>query len=134
MRPAQMLLGLTVNDHWKVLEFASRPKDATGGKFSTGYIVENIDGRRGFLKAMDYVEALQHPDAPKMLEIMTTSYNFEKRVCEKCRDNYMKRVVHAIETGYIQADPAQPFSRVEYLIFDLADGDIRAHLDAQQAV
>ena len=29
--------------------------------------------------------------------------------------------------------PGQPFSKVEYLIFDLADGDIRAHLDAQHA-
>src|SRR5438445_2046756 len=109
MRPAEMLVGRILPGNWTVLKFAFRPKNATGGNFSTGYIVENSDGRKGFLKAMDYVAAMQHPDAPAMLQLMTNMYLFEQRVCEKCRTNYLKRVVHAIESGYIQADPSQPF-------------------------
>jgi serine/threonine protein kinase len=81
---------------------------------------------------MDYVAAFQQPNTAEVLEAMTNAYLFEKKVCEKCNNHYLKRVVHAIESGYIQAEPTQPFSRVEYLIFELADGDIRAHLDAQK--
>jgi serine/threonine protein kinase len=127
-----MLEGRTLPGNWKVLKFAPRCQHATGGKFSTGYIVENTDGRKGFLKAMDYIAAFQQPNTAEVLEAMTNAYLFEKRICEKCNDHYMKRVVHAIESSSLQADPTQPFSKVEYLIFELADGDIRAHLDAQQ--
>ncbi len=64
---------------------------------------------------------------------MTNAYLFEKKVCEKCRDHSLKRVVHAIESSFVLIDPNNPFTKVEYLIFELAEGgDIRAHLDAQQ--
>ena len=124
--------GEGVPNGWKVVKHLPRKPNATGGHCSTGYVVENKDGRKGYLKAMDYFEAFQQPNTAELLKRMTEAYLFEKSVCERCKDRAIRRVVHAIDSGTIQAESGNPYSKVEYLIFDLADGDIRAHLDAQQ--
>ena len=62
---------------------------------------------------------------------MTSAYLFEKSVCEKCRDHSLSRIARAIDSGSILPDPSHPANRVDYLIFELADGDIRSHLDTQ---
>ncbi len=41
-------------------------------------------------------------------------------------------MVHAIESFTVQADPSNPFSKVECLVFELAAGDIRSHLNASR--
>ncbi len=127
MRPREQLAGLSLPGGWTVRTLLSK-KSATGGNFSIGYLVENDDGRKGFLKAMDYVEAFSHPDTPSELKRMAEMYIFEKSICAACAD--LSRVVHAIEHGSILPDPNQPMGKVEYLIFELADGDVRGHLDA----
>jgi serine/threonine protein kinase len=132
MQPARLLLGRTLPGNWKVVKAVARKPTATGANFSVGYIVEQAGGRKAYLKAMDYTAAFQQPNTAEFLRWMTDAYLFEKNVCQRCRDQYLKRVVHAIDHGTIQTDPNSPFSKVEYLIFELADGDIRAHLDAQQ--
>jgi serine/threonine protein kinase len=132
MRPAEQLLGLNLPGNWSVVQLVSRKPTATGGRFSTGWIVKNSDGRKGFLKAMDYTEAFHHPTmTAELLKGLTEAYLFERSICQRCRDYYLKRVVHAIDHGSIHANPNDPLSKVEYLIFELAEGDIRAHLDAQ---
>jgi serine/threonine protein kinase len=131
MTPAQTLTGRTLPNGWRVGAAASRSKTATGGHFSKGYIAHHADGRRGFLKAMDYYAAFEQDNPAPVLEAMTNAYLFEKSICEKCSTHHLRRVVHAIESGTIQVDPKLPFSKVEYLIFELADGDIRGHLDTQ---
>jgi hypothetical protein len=132
MQPAAMLVGCDLSGNWKVIERVKRSRTATGANFSVGYIVQNSDGRRGFLKAMDYWEAFNHPQTAEMLQWITNAYLFEKNVCQRCQDNHLRRIVHAVASGTIIVDPQSPYSKVEYLIFELADGDIRAHLDAQQ--
>jgi len=129
MSPAEQLKGLTLKNGWTVVDVALRKPNATGGFFSQGYIAEDQDGRRGFLKAMDYMKALQSPNTAETLLAMTNAYVFEKRVCEKCA--HLSRVARAIDGGSIHVNPANPFSKVEYLIFELASGDVRAHLDLQ---
>ena len=61
MQPARLLLGRELPGKWKVVEAAARKPNATGGHFSVGYIAENQDGRKGFLKAMDYTAAFMQP-------------------------------------------------------------------------
>ena len=51
-------------------------------------------------------------------------------VCARCKSQSLKNVVHAIDSGSFWLDPIDNHSVVEYLIFELAEGDIRAHLDA----
>ena len=131
MQPAEMLEGLTLPGNWMVLQKAPRKPTATGGHFSVGYIVQNAEGLKGFLKAMDYTAAFMNHEPHVVLQQMTNAYNFEKNVCAKCRNFDLRRVVHAIGSGTFQVDPRSVFSKVEYLIFELAEGDIRAHLDAQ---
>jgi serine/threonine protein kinase len=130
MRPREQLSGQKLPNGWTVTKLLGK-KSSTGGNFSVGYVVQNDDGRQGFLKAMDYVDAFKAPDTAEELKRCAELYLFEKQICAACRDSHLSRVVHAIESGSILPDPNQPLGKVEYLIFELADGDIRAHLDAR---
>jgi len=132
MGPAQALTGLTLDGGWKVIGLAPRQKNATGGFFSVGYNVLHPDGREAYLKAMDYSAAVSSPVHMALaLKALTEAYLFEKNLCLRCRDQSLKRVVHAIDSGTARLNPADPLSTVEYLIFEKADTDIRGHLDAQ---
>src|SRR6266849_2897633 len=55
--PAKRLLGLTLDGGWVVVKELPPLPTATGGFFSTGYLVRHDDGTEGFLKALDYSEA-----------------------------------------------------------------------------
>jgi eukaryotic-like serine/threonine-protein kinase len=129
MSPAEQLKGLALGNGWKVVDVASRKPNATGGCFSHGYMVVHRDGRQGFLKAMDYTHALQSPNTAEVLQAMTNAYVYEKRLCEKCA--HLSRIARAIESGSIHVNPSDAYTKVEYLIFELASGDVRAHLDIQ---
>jgi len=134
-RPADELEGKTLSGGWVVVKKVVPRPNATGGNFSTGYLVEHKEsGRLGFLKAMDYSAAFQASNTIDMLRVMADTYTFERDICLKCKDYKIKRIVHAIDHGTHEADPGNPFRhflKVEYLIFERADGDIRSHLDQQ---
>lgn len=133
MAPAELLTGLTLEGGWKVEGVVAKRPNATGGHFSTGYLVVHPDGRKGFLKAMDYTAAFDNPqvDLATVLNALTKAYIFERDICLRCRDQGLRRVVHAIDHGTIQINPDKSLSKVQYLIFERADSDIRAYLDAQ---
>ena len=124
--PAQMLVGRQLVNGWRVEELIKRPVDATGGNFSTSYIVRSIDGKRAFLKAMDYRLALKAPDPAKALEVMTAAYNFERNVLAKCRKKNLTRIVKVLDEGTVPPQDGDLSSVVQYLIFELAEGDIRS--------
>jgi serine/threonine protein kinase len=63
---------------------------------------------------------------------MTHAYLFEKALCEKCA--HLSKVVRAIGSGTIVLNESRPETKVEYLIFELADEDIRSRLDASQTL
>jgi serine/threonine protein kinase len=113
MRPRELLEGEKLSGGWTVGKMIHQ-KGGTGANFSVGYTVHNDDGRNCYLKAMKLVADL---------------YDFEKKICEACRDFHLRRVVHAIESGSIVPHAAAPYGKVEYIIFEMADGDVRRHLD-----
>ena len=123
LNPADELLGLETQDGWRITE-RLKNSNATGGVFSTGYAVEYQDGRRGFLKALDYSGAFSSADPARKLQELTATFNFERDVLELCRDKGCSRVVIAISSGKIDIPKAMP-PFVQYLIFELADGDVR---------
>lgn len=123
MNPAQEMLGLTINGRWRVISKLPRLPGATGGAFSVGYIIESSSGQRAFLKALDFSRAFLSPDPAKMLQVMTEEFIYEKTVLEQCKDSRLSHVVFALEEGKMTL-PSWPCP-VQYLIFDLADGDIR---------
>lgn len=133
--PANSLAGRVLkNGHWHVQTLSPRIEGATGGHFSCGYVVRSPSGKVGFLKAMDYTEALQSNDPAITLEAMTAAYNFERRLCEKCNTRKLSRIVRSIDSGKIQVDPSDPNSTVQFIIFELADSDIRTYLDESNKI
>ena len=99
-----------------------RPVDlsgkTTGGHFSQGYIVENTDGRQGFLKALDYSRALRSKDPARALQAMTAAFNFERDILEECGQKNLSRIIRAIGAGKVHLDPQLPETLVEYLVFE----------------
>lgn len=81
------------------------------------------------MKAIDYYKAFQFPRPSDLLPLMMNTYVFEKTLCKKVA--HLSRVSHAIADGAIDMDPNNPFAKVEYLIFELAESDVRKHLDMQ---
>lgn len=128
--PAEELSGLVLEGNWKVVSKVERPPQATGSCFSCGYIVESVSGAKGYLKALDYSRALTSPNPARALQAMTEAFNFELALCEKCSGKRLRRVVRAIGDGKVSVRAEDPASVVQYLIFELADSDVRAYLDS----
>ena len=126
LTPAQTLLGKQLPNGWTVEKIIKRPDSATGGRFSSSYLVRSVRGEQAFLKAMDYKEALLSPDPAKTLEAMTTAYNFERDLLKKCKTKRFSKVVNLLDDGKIDAIKGDPSGTVQYLIFELAHGDIRS--------
>ncbi len=128
--PASCLLGLMLDDGWKVISEIGRPQGASGGRFSHHYLVER-EGRRAFLKALDFSEAFEPDvDTIKFLSDLTSAFEHEREVLTHCRDRRLSKVVLAIDHGRVQIPEIDGMNgSVFYLIFELADGDIRGQVD-----
>jgi serine/threonine protein kinase len=133
-KPAEQLLGLTLDKDWKVIEKVATPPGATGGYFSVCYIVEAKDGTKAFLKALDFSKALEEADPARFLQAMTEAYNFERDLLAKCNESKMDRVLKAIGDGSVRIPEAGAVGAVQYLIFELADKDVRLHLALSKAI
>lgn len=132
--PAEQLLGRDLPNGWKVVQSIERPKNATGGHFSTAYKVESSDGVQAFLKAMDYTSALRTIDPARQLETMTAAFNFERDVLRKCNSKGLSRIVRVLDTGTLPAEDGNESRVVQYLIFELASGDVRSFVNFGRAV
>src|SRR5271163_4759047 len=126
--PAARLEGRRLQSGWRVTKLIPKQPGQTGGCFSIPYVVEK-DGRRAFLKALDYSQAEQLSqqsgiDTPAALQILIEAYNFERNLLKECNKKHMDRVVVAIEDGSIKVEDGV-FGTVNYLIFEEADGDVR---------
>ena len=83
---------------------------------------------------MDYRRALASPDPARSLEFMTAAFNFERVLLEKCRSNNLFRIVRVLDSGTIAAEEGDLSSVVQYLIFELADGDIRSFVEFGEGI
>lgn len=126
--PAAQLTGMELEGGWKVVRRLKRSEGATGGLYSIGYLVEHQDGRTAFMKAHDYARAISQNVAnfSSVLEDMLAAHNFERDLNDHCLNLRMSRVVRVIAASAI-AVPDSPLP-VNYLIFELAEGDIRDRL------
>jgi eukaryotic-like serine/threonine-protein kinase len=123
--PAQQLEGRTLERGWTVRRHLQPGPEATGGCFSEQYEVEHQDGRRGFLKALDFARTMRGaPDPAAALEPLILAFNFERSLLARCRDKKLDRIVVAIDDGTVRLNDTSD-GVVQYLIFELADGDLR---------
>ena len=128
---AANLEGLSVGSGWKVEKYLPRKVGQTGGNFSFAYLVSKGPDR-GFMKAFDFSAAFETPDVLVQLQNLTTAYNYEKDILIHCKEKRLKSVVIAVEYGDVLVPNYDQMSgRVFFLIFELADGDVRgqAHED-----
>lgn len=132
--PAQSMSGMALPRGWTVGGPTTRAITATGGSFSASYLVRHETGREAFLKAIDFVQAFRSPDVTTALEELTSQFNFERDVVVRCADKRMTRVVRAIDHGTVDVPGGHALSRVSYLIFELADGDIRKYVEDEGQV
>jgi eukaryotic-like serine/threonine-protein kinase len=125
LTPAQKLDGQKLSNGWTVKTQVNKKPGATGGFFSIGYTVVHENGNEAFLKAIDFSDAFRSADPARELQPLVETFNFERDLLEKCKSKNLDRVVRALESGTTTIDGIP----VPYLIFELADGDIRTHMD-----
>jgi eukaryotic-like serine/threonine-protein kinase len=132
---AHSLLGITLKTGWLVKEKIQKNDNQTGSTFSVGYIVEK-DGETCFLKAFDFGGFLanavpkQGKDEIEVVDVvneMTTAFIYERDLSKHCKDKHVTKVTFVKEAGqeFVQG---VSIPVVPYLIFDLADGDVRKRL------
>jgi len=128
---AHNLLGLTLKTGWKVVEKITKTANSTGAFFSVCYKVEK-DGQICFLKAFDFAKFQQIAEGGKeVVEIiadMTTAYKYERNLSEHCKNRHITKVSFVIDSGEEFLNK-YAIGIVPYLIFELADGDVRSRID-----
>jgi len=77
--------------------------------------------------------AFQQEDWPRALEDLLKAFNFERTLLAQCKDKRLRRIVMALEDGTVQVPGnLEDFGKVPYLIFELAEGDIRKEVGKWQ--
>lgn len=133
---AHNMLNLTLKSGWVVKEKPERDPNQSGSNFSVGYIVEK-DGETCFMKAFDFAGFLAvavpkneegEIDAIDVMNDMTNAFIYERDLSKHCKDKHVTKVSFVRESGqeYVQGTFSIPI--VPYLIFDLAEGDVRKTL------
>tara|TARA_R110000868_G_scaffold399683_1_gene673640 strand:- start:2792 stop:3859 length:1068 start_codon:yes stop_codon:yes gene_type:complete len=133
---AHNMLNQTLKSGWFVKEKPERDPNQSGSNFSVGYIVEK-DGETCFMKAFDFAGFLSVAipkneegdiDAVDVMNDMTNAFIYERDLSKHCRDKHVTKVSFVRESGqeFVQGTFSIPI--VPYLIFDLAEGDVRKTL------
>jgi serine/threonine protein kinase len=132
---AESLLGLTLVDGWKVVKKIEPSPTSTGGNFCVQYHVQSPDGRTAFCKALDLSMANDMDDPARWVQFLVEGFNFERDLLGRCRSQKLSRIVVALTDGVVKVPGEGAASgNVNYIIFEMADFDIRAALDLAEGV
>jgi len=127
---AHNLLGLQLATGWKVVNKIEKADNQTGSFFSVCYLVEK-NSETCFLKAFDIMKFNAITPGQSMMDAMnemTTVYKYERDLSDYCKNKHVNKVSFVREAGE-QLVTGFSFSVVPYLIFELAEGDVRKTLD-----
>lgn len=108
---------------WNVRQKRQKTEEDASGFFSTCYTVEDDRGNLAFMKAFNYVYAFKAGASADMLKELTENFTYERDLLIFCRENRMRRVVTAIDSGEY-SDPDELIS-VPYLVFEIAQGSLK---------
>jgi eukaryotic-like serine/threonine-protein kinase len=130
MSAADQLQGLTLDGGWQVIQQMSQ-QPSSGGFHSVPYLVKDAQGKEHFLKAFDFSRAFEPGrDVIHELQLLTSVYENERDILEHCKRRRLSRVVVAVTFGYVQVSTMPgPSGTVYYLIFELAESDVRRQVD-----
>lgn len=129
---AENLVGAQLADGWVITRKLPKPgsegaEDLTGSFFSIGYIASK-DKKEAFLKVIDVEAALRMNSTTasliERLKIVTDSHTFECSILDVCHKAKLDRIVRILLKGELPPPPGS-FIPVPYILFELADGDVR---------
>lgn len=133
---AHGLLNKVLDNNWKVIRKIERDPNQSGSNFSVGYIVKKNE-EECFLKAFDFAGFLSiasptnggdEINVVDVMNDMTTAFIYERDLSQHCKDKYVTKVSVVRESGQVFVE-GNTIPVVPYLIFDLAEGDIRKQLN-----
>lgn len=119
---ASRLIGKKIGK-WNVLNKRQKTDEDPSGFFSTCYTVEDDHGNLAFMKAFNYVYAFRAGMSADLLKELTENFTYERDLLMFCRENRMRRVVTAIDSGEY-SEPNELIS-VPYLVFEIAQGSLK---------
>ncbi len=126
---AQNLEGQTLASGWVVGPRNERQPGATGGVFSVSYPVTR-NGERGFMKVIDLVSGLGNIDR---MQNLINEYVAERDLLLMCAEQRLSRIVVAVDHGQFEL-PEYPIGGVYYIIFEMAESDVRIALSREETV
>lgn len=118
--PAERLEGQTLPGGWRVLAPIGDPRRSNAVR----YHVEGPGGERAFLKAFDFSLAMGASDTPRAIKEIADAFIHNRELVEAT--GTMDKIVRGLDSGELLVDGAQ--LPVMYLVFELADGDMRDKL------
>lgn len=131
---AHDLEGRVLEKGWKVIEKIRRPEHATGAFFSVCYKVTK-DRDICFLKAFDFAKFFTIAEPGKMvvdvMGDMLNAYRYERDLSNLCENYHVTKVSFVKDAGEETVD-GYSISIVPYLVFEMADGDVRCKLDVSE--
>lgn len=133
---AHNLEGRTLQQGWKVVKkIAKDTKDAKekDSFFSVSYEVEK-DEKKYFLKAFD-ITGFSEVGKTFMenMQIMSNAFQYEKNLSEYCQHNRVTKVSFVISSGEEDIS-GYKYPLVPYLVFNMADGDVRHKLNYSKSL
>lgn len=126
---AEALVGRTLKNGWYVSEKIGKDEDASGGFFSVCYSVVK-ENKIAFMKALNFFAFFQLFPGKTIVEVIneqTNAFQFEKELLLRCKEKRLSKVSIILDEGeeYVEGFT---IPNVPYLIFEMADGDIRSHI------
>jgi serine/threonine protein kinase len=135
---------VSLDDGWTVVEPFPVSSGATGSTFSVSYRVarQRKDGSKeqAFLKALDLGRLVQA--GHRLIDVIeggVGAYRHERDIVLRCSERRMTNMVRGVGAGQVDV-PVEQFDRsfealatVPYLIFEVANGDVRAALEGRGA-
>jgi serine/threonine protein kinase len=132
---ALSLEGRVLKGKWKVLKRIEPKPGSTGGFFSVCYHVSD-GGQEAFLKALNFnafFDLFRGKSVVEILNEQTNAFKYEKELLLRCKNNRLSKVSVILDEGEEFVD-GFTISNVPFLIFEMADGDVRSHMNFSKDV
>ena len=124
------LSGMRLDDGWTLERRRDLSVNGTGACNSVGYIAKHDNGAVGFVKVLDTRIDRYAPDPLDDLQLRVDAFQYERQILERCTNRNMSAIVRAIGFGRLDGDrSANP---LYYLVFEMAERDLREHVDINQ--
>ena len=132
---AYSLEGRVLNGKWKVLKRIDPKPGSTGGFFSVCYHVSD-GNQEAFLKALNFkafFDLFRGKSVVEILNEQTNAFKYEKELLLRCKNNRLSKVSIILDEGEEFVENFT-ISNVPFLIFEMADGDVRSHMNFSKDV